>query len=235
MKPPEISEMKSLFIIDDDVDFTSALQNYFKLRGLEIVTLSETNTIDRIDFSRACVIILDLLMPNTSGFELLRKIRETTDALIIILTNMTDVDTKYETLGNGADFFLAKPTELRELYLICKSALNREALEFSSHNFWLLYRSGLKLVAPNHRTVKLTVGEFKVIEKIMMSHPDSVSKNDIFRAFGDNLDENYKPTSYSIEVLISRVRKKCRNLGCELPVQSLRNFGYIFSDRCRVE
>ena len=118
--------MPTIFIIDDDVELTSLLEEFLSDFNFKIEF--KHNPVEALDFltkNKVDLILLDIMLPEMDGFQVLRKIRESSDTPVMMLTAKGDVSDKVVGLEMGADDYLAKPFEPRELLARIQSILRR--------------------------------------------------------------------------------------------------------------
>ena len=111
--------MTKIMIVDDEKESTDMLENILKLEGYEYISVNDSRTAIQIaGIFNPDIFLLDLMMPNLDGFRLCRKLREDpkfTNTPVIILTALSDNDSRAVAFGAGADDYLTKPYHLNEL------------------------------------------------------------------------------------------------------------------------
>lgn len=132
-----------------------------------------------------------------------------------------------QLLDQGADFFVAKPVELEELFLISKRALGRTASRTGEAPQWVLHRSRHSLTTPSGETFGLSASEFRVLESLILNAPDPTAKAELVEAAKGQKGPIGPHQIRSLEVLISQMRTRFGSAP-PLPVKSLRNMGYVF-------
>ena len=112
--------------VDDETSVLEVIRHTLKPEGYDIVTAEDgQSALDMLDSFSPDLVILDINMPGLNGLEVLEKIRESSDTPVIMLSVLNDVDTISDSLTSGADDFISKPFDTRELLARVKAQLNR--------------------------------------------------------------------------------------------------------------
>ena len=236
------TSVERLLIVDDEMEIRHLLRNYLSRQGYIIETVGDGSSMRQaLDKEAFDLVILDLVLPGEDGFSLARYLREHTKVGIIILTGRGDTVDKVVGLEIGADDYVAKPFDLRELLARVKSVLRRvrnlssQTTESDLGVFtfanWQLDISTRKLISPVGATVPLTTGEFDLL-KVFLEHPNQVlSRDELMDAIHGR---EASPFDRSIDVQIGRLRRKIE-ADPESPVliQTVRGAGYIFTPQTK--
>ena len=223
--------MTTILIVDDDNELTELLDEFlsehkFKTKVFHnpMVALSSLKT------SVPDLILLDIMMPEMDGFQLLRKIRETLDVPVIMLTAKGEVSDKVVGLERGADDYLAKPFEPRELLARIQSILRRVNSKNSMVdilNFESLDINKIKEeVTLDGKTVSLSTSEFEAL-LLFANNSNKV----LDREF---LVENLRGITWqtydrSVDVLVSRLRNKLGETPARTRfIKTIHGVGYKF-------
>jgi DNA-binding response OmpR family regulator len=203
------SERYNILIVDDDVDLNGLLTEYLQGFGHSLTSATSADA-GRKQLRRALpdLLILDVMLPDTDGLTLCRELRESYDVPIIMLTARGEVADRVMGLEFGADDYLAKPFEPRELVARITSVIRRSRDRIQGD---VLACDGLRLEVQTRRVevdgnyVELTTMEFALLEHLMKSQGRVLSRDHLIerlRGFdGDVYDR-------SIDMLVSRVREK---------------------------
>lgn len=180
------------------------------------------------------LILLDWMMPGISGIDFARKLRripETANIPIIMLTAKTEEDNVIQGLESGADDYLTKPFSPRELVARIKSLLRRSKSEntqdiININN--LMLDTGSYRVEGNGKTIDLGPTEFKLL-RFFMENPERVFSREqvLNNVWGDNVYVEER----TVDVHIRRLRKALEKTGHENLVQTVRGAGYRLSDK----
>lgn len=159
---------------------------------------------------------MDLILPDTDGLSLTRKLKEHSDVGVVILSGRGETTKKVIGLEIGADDYLAKPFEPRELLARLRSVLRRlepkapkKEVDFSGFEFegWKLDTSAQKLESPDGKPVDISSGEFMLLQ-VFVEHPNRVLSREQLLEF---THRSYTPAfDRSVHVQIMRLRKKLK-------------------------
>ena len=219
--------MKQLLLIDDDERLAPPLRTFFQQHDFEL--LSQTDPLEALEWLKhnsVELVILDVMLPHIDGFETCRRIRQFSDIPIIMLTARGDVMDRVVGLEIGADDYLPKPFEPRELVARIQNILKRsvraeqteQALQFDG----LVIDSITQQVSVNGEGLKLTAAEYRLL-LLLASHPERIySRDDIMHELNGVDADIY---SRAIDILISRLRYKLRPLDA---IKTIRSRGYQF-------
>jgi DNA-binding response OmpR family regulator len=231
-----MGDLSRVLLVDDDHDFCDSVASYFEERGLAVLTATDARFLHSMDLDDLRVILLDIDMPRLSGLDALEVVRQQNDHVTtIMVSGHSDLTTRLSCLDKGADFFMAKPIDLAELYLVVQRVVGREeeAASNDPRDCWQLSRSRHALVAPNGDELGLSASEYRVLDLLFANSPEPVSREELTEAATGRLDVA-KTYSRALEVLISRLRTRSSSEGQKLPVKALRNAGYVFHGVCKM-
>jgi DNA-binding response OmpR family regulator len=200
---------KEILVIDDDVKLNELLRDYLKKFGFTVSTETHPEKALAILKNRTPdLIILDIMLPGMDGFEVCRKIRQSYDIPIIMLTARGEVEDRIVGLELGADDYMPKPFEPRELVARIQSVLRRgvDAAVPDRYRFKdLVVERDKQLVLQGGKRIELTTMEFEIL-CLFVQNPGKVLNR-------DGIMENLRGLEWeafdrSIDVLISRLRQK---------------------------
>ncbi|MET4576704.1 response regulator transcription factor [Ottowia thiooxydans] len=219
--------MQRILLIDDDADLGPPLGTYFARfeYGLE-QALRPSIGLQKLSRGGFEAAILDVMLPEMDGFALCREIRKTSDIPIIMLTARGDVMDRVVGLELGADDYLPKPFEPRELVARLQTVLRRRQPSRASPIAGPLRFDGL-VVDPVTRTVlrqgqpvELTSTEFDLLHLLAREPGKVFSRDDILNQLRGHEAELY---TRAVDIVVSRLRKKLEPLD---GIKTLRNAGY---------
>jgi len=234
---------KRLAIVDDDYDVRNLLQNSLAADGYAVTALSSGVGIEGILAKEPHdLVLVDVGLPDLDGLTLTRRLREKFDIGIIIISGRGDLTDRIVGLEVGADDYVTKPFELKEVHARIRSVLRRQerergaGLSLHGEQFrfegWTLDTSSRSLRDEAKQVVGLTTGEYKLLETFVR-RPNRV----LSRAFLlDLAHDNDSPAfDRSVDVAIARLRKKLGDVSTspEL-IKTVRNGGYIFVAKVEV-
>ena len=220
--------MRRILLIDDDELLAPPLAAYFKRFDFELdsATLPSAG-LAKLRAETYDAAILDVMLPEIDGFELCRQIRRESDLPVIMLTARGDVMDRVVGLEIGADDYVPKPFEPRELLARLQTVLRRARVP--SSNSKRLVFDGLSIDLERRQvqcagaTIELTGTEYELLV-MLASEPQKVFDRDqILNKLRGHEAELY---TRAVDILISRLRKKLEPLDC---IKTLRNAGYTFA------
>ena len=225
-------------VVDDDPDVRDIVERCLVDAGYKVWTSAEGGTVlDTIKEQNINLAIVDLVLPDTDGLMLTRSLKEHLSIGVIILSGRGETTEKIIGLEIGADDYLAKPFEPRELLARVRSVLRRliqpsapssagETMVFSFEG-WNLDITARTLLSPKGQQVELSSGEFNLL-KAFVEHPNRVLSRDQLLDF---THANDSPAyDRSVDVRVGRVRKKIE-VDPQNPkfIKTIRNGGYMFA------
>jgi DNA-binding response OmpR family regulator len=216
-----------ILVVEDERPIAEFVQRGLEAEGYAVACAY--NGEDGLALARTgdyALVILDLLLPRLSGLEVVRGIRESDEALpVIMLTALAETDDVVTGLDLGASDYLTKPFAFDELLARIRAHLrqpgqaNATSLEVGGINLDFRTRD----VARDGRGVKLTAREFELLA-YLMRHPDQVlSRAQILNAVWGY---DYDPGTNVLDVYVGYLRKKLANGEGEAPIQTVRSAGY---------
>ncbi|MFZ0488271.1 MAG: response regulator [Arenicellales bacterium] len=235
-----MSERDYVVIVDDDAEIRSLLEDYLRRNGYDATSAAGGRELTRVlEARRADLIVLDVMMPGEDGFEICRRLRAESNVPIIMLTARGEDTDKIVGLELGADDYLAKPFNPRELLARIKGVLRRArslpqdtgARERGCYEFsgWTLNTLSRNLVSPDTVTVPLSGAEYQLLE-VFLAHPNRVLSRDQLL----NLSRGREAVAFdrSIDMQVSRLRKRLRDNDAKL-IQTVRSQGYLLASQVR--
>jgi two-component system, OmpR family, response regulator len=217
--------MPRLLLIDDDELLGPPLAAYFARAGFELQQATRPSAgLALLRSGGFDAAILDVMLPEMDGFELCRTIRKESDVPIIMLTARGDVMDRVVGLELGADDYLPKPFEPRELLARVQTILRRvpaaasaaRQLRFDGIEIDLDRRSVLR----HGETIELTSTEFELLALLAAAPHKVFSRDDILEKLRGRSAEDIH--SRAVDILVSRLRRKLEPLDC---IHTLRNAG----------
>lgn len=231
-----MNKTQYILVVDDDPRIRKVLEIYLQREGYDVCT---ANCVDKarqqLSAQEWALILLDIGLPDEDGFSFAREIRIQSSVPIIFLTGKTETIDKVVGLELGADDYITKPFEERELLARIRSLLRRyQTLPNSSpkknhvacFSGWRLDLSRRELLSPNGEQVHLTSHEFRLLE-IFIECSNRVLSRDVLmdRIVG----RDWNSLDRSIDVLIAKLRKKIEQDPTQPKlIKSIRGEGYKF-------
>ena len=215
-----------ILIIEDEVLLADSLKTLLESKGFEAEAVYDGESgAAYAELGVYDLLILDVMMPGLNGYQVARQVRaRRCGAPILMLTAKSDVLDRVEGLNSGADYYLTKPFDTREL-LACVNALLRRQGEqvnaLSFGNTQLELDSNMLICGENR--VRLSAREFDVMCQLMQSPERNVSKETLLAkvwGYDSNAVENH------VEVYVGFLRKKLRSIGSSVRIEAVRRLGY---------
>jgi two-component system response regulator CpxR len=225
---------EKILIIDDDAELCEMLTEYLRKEGFEVDSVQHgTLGLERARSGDYRLIVLDVMLPGMNGFDLLRELRTVSDVPVLLLTARGDELDRIVGLEIGADDYLSKPFNARELLARIRAIGRRNARELRPGAPKSPVTVGDVELDPASRTITLngkildlTTVEFNLLEMLLRAAGNVVNRDDIANVV---LGRELSPFDRSIDVHISKLRKKLGNLpnGRER-IKTIRNSGYMY-------
>ena len=214
-----------ILVVDDDEGIRSLVKKYLNENKYLVNTAnSAEDASDKIKIIKFDLIILDIMMPGKSGLEFIKENKNNLETPVILLTAKGQADERVEGLEVGADDYLPKPFEPKELLLRIKNILNKtkkieqkRVIKFENVKIDL----NKQLISKNEKEYKINNTEKIILEKMINNPGKTFSREDI----GVLIDLDKER---SIDVIITRLRKKIE-LDPKKPkfLQTIRGVGYV--------
>jgi two-component system, OmpR family, response regulator len=206
-----------VIVVDDDPEIREMVSSYFEERSLPTLTAADQRTLSRLlAYRKPRLILLDLRLGESDGFDLLRSIRSSSDVPIIVMTGRhVEATDRVAGLDSGADDYVTKPFGLGELLARVRAVLRRREVMESDRvpnlparsyrfNGWVLDRLDQTLTSPSLTDVELTKGEYRLLVALLES-PQQPLTRDYLVAATRHHDDIFDRT---IDVMVMRLRRK---------------------------
>ncbi|MCI8407706.1 MAG: response regulator transcription factor [Lachnospiraceae bacterium] len=223
--------MQEIWIVEDDVNINVLLLEALSkagytcrqvFSGTEAILLMENGQLDNCG-----VILLDLMLPGKSGEEVLFQIRKKGNTPVIVLTAKGELEDKVGLLSKGADDYITKPFEIKEVVVRVQVQLRRmnenEERDILSHKEMQLDRRNFEVKIGEEVLPKITKQEFFILE-LLLKHPkQAFSKEEIFEYAWKEI---YMGETKTLDVHISNIRKKIKAITQEEYIETIWGIGY---------
>ena len=227
-----------LLIVDDDPGIRELTAGFLAQHGYIVDTAADGAEMRaRMEKDRYALLVLDVMMPGEDGLTILRSLDRASSPAVIIMSVIGEEVDRIVGLEMGADDYIAKPANPRELLARIRSVLRRKelsasaALPPSTRPFlrfagWRLDAVGRQLLDPDDIVINLSDGEFRLL-LALVEHPRRVLTRDQLLDLSRGHDAEH--FDRAIDVQISRLRRKLARAGDEDLIRTVRNEGYMFT------
>ena len=215
-----------ILVIEDERLLAQSIRALLEQKGFEVETVFDGET--GAEYAKLGVydlLILDVMMPGLDGFAVAKEVRASRCATpILMLTARSGIEDRIEGLNAGADYYLTKPFDTRELLACINALLRRQGSQVDELTFGntALDLSSSLLVC-GEKNVRLSAREFDVMRYLLQAGGRIVSKESILArvwGFESNAVENH------VEVYVGFLRKKLRSIGSDIRIEAIRRLGY---------
>lgn len=240
-----MSTADHILVVDDDSEIRALLEEYLSRQAYRVTAVADGPAMEQaMEDGHFDLVVLDVMLPGEDGISLCRKLRAHSNLPVIMLTARGEQGDRIAGLETGADDYLAKPFNPRELLARIKSVLRRarslpqdlaiEDVRGFRFGGWRLTTATRQLQTAEGVAVPLSGAEYRLLS-IFLSYPGTVLSRDrlteLLRGRGHNL-----PFDRSLDVQVSRLRQRLRDDGREPGiVRAVRGQGYVFALPVEVE
>lgn len=219
-------------VVEDETRLAATLRDLLEMDGWTADVCHDGESgLDNAMSGIYDVVLLDVMLPRMDGFTLLRRLRQSGSAVpVLMLTARSEVSDRVTGLDSGADYYLTKPFEPREL-LACVRALARRQPELRDDG--ALSCGDLKLeknafsLSCGERSVRLSRREFDIMELLMLNQRQILTKESLLlKIWGYESDAE----DNNVEVYISFLRKKLNHLRSRVKIKTIRMVGYCLEE-----
>lgn len=222
-----------ILVVEDDRLLADSLKELLEQKGFQVEAVHDGETgADYALLGIYDLLILDVMMPGLNGYQVASQVRARhCGTPILMLTAKSQLEDRVEGLNAGADYYLTKPFDTRELLACINALLRRQGAEVDEMRFGntALDLSTSTLVCGD-RQIRLSAKEFDIMRYLFQSGEKNLSKEVILaRVWGYDSEavENH------VEVYVGFLRKKLRSIGSDVRIQAVRKLGYHLEvNRC---
>jgi len=214
-----------ILVVDDDNRIRELVKQYLEKNHFIVTTaINALDAKKKLEIIKFDILVLDIMMPGESGLSLTKEIKENNPMPIILLTAKGEAQDRIEGLELGADDYLGKPFEPKELLLRVKNILNKTRTSVLTEEIYIgsaLINLKKLIIKINNQTKKISPQEKKVLEKMLRSPGKVFSRDDISKI--TNLSKER-----TVDVMITRLRQKIEsNPKSPKYLQTIRGSGYV--------
>jgi DNA-binding response OmpR family regulator len=227
--------MNRVLIVDDDRDFVELVREYLQPEGFSVEAAYDyASGLTAAGAGNHELLVLDVMLPGGSGFDLLRNLRKTSALPVLLLTGRGEAVDRIVGLEIGADDYLPKPCDPRELVARIRAILRRtQAAGSAGNSDWIRVGAvalspGLRVVKCGDRELDITSIEFNVLEHLLKNRGRVISREQLAEAA---LGRKLGVFDRSIDVHVSRLRRKLGECSAENEelIKAVRGSGYIYA------
>lgn len=223
-----------VLFVEDDVDLRDSLSKYLTMAGYEVTGVGSClESYAALTNGNFQVAVVDVSLPDQSGFVLAEYLRTNTDLKIIILTALERLEDRLRGYAAGAHNYFVKPVDARELLAAVTSLSQREdparttkSAGDKSGEEWELLRSSWQLLTPAGESIQLTSLELQLLELLALNPGRAVSRNTLLTSIYSRNDEH---SGRALDSLVRRLRAKITACGHPLPIRTAHAVGFCFS------
>lgn len=224
--------MTQVLMIEDDLELAEILTEYLEQFQITITTADDPYIgLSTLDTQKFDLVILDLTLPGLDGLEVCKEIRKRHSIPIIISSARTDITDKVTALENGADDYLPKPYNPRELQARIMSLLRRQQGVIPTQTLTvkpkaLTLNETQMVISLHNKALPLTAAEYGILSYLMKKEGGVVSREDLIY----NIEAiNEETSNKSIDVIVGRIRHKLgENPKDPTYIHAIRGIGYKF-------
>lgn len=217
-----------VIVVEDNELLLDELLFQLDAHGFGVRGACDSKTLDRLlTEAPADILVLDINLPGENGFSIAKRLMNPARMGIIMLTARDAIEDKLRVLHDGADLYLVKPVDRRELAASIQAVYRRlpSATQITDPSVWRLLRERRALVAPDGRELDLSPLELKILDWLRLEQGRTRSRKDLLQLLGI---EGLSASDGRINTSISRLRQKLSEFDQELRIVSWRNHGYSY-------
>lgn len=219
-----------ILIVEDELNLQKLTKKYLVREDYKVFTASNgRDALNIFDNNEIDLIVLDLMLPDMSGFEIGKRIRSYSEVPIIMLTARSEEQDKLDGFNSGADDYMTKPFSPRELLARIKVILKRNkkllsSSEYNHGNFKLCTESNNAYI--NNKIVDLTPGELQLLYYLVLNKNMTLTREQILdRIWGFDYDGDVR----AVDTRIKRIRKKLTD--ADISIETIRGIGYRLEEK----
>ncbi len=224
--------MKKILLIEDDITLNNLIKESIEKYGYEVKTIDNFENIEK-EFQELCpdLVLLDINLPYSDGFQLCRSFRRESKVPIIFISARSNYTEQIRALESGGDDYIVKPFDVELLLAKIQAVFRRTYGEYSETVTQVSLENGLSLNKNNfemsykNNTVELSKKEFQLMSKLVEKENAFVSREELLEELWD---EKYFIDDHTLTVNITRVKNKLASLGHKDVIKTKRGAGYMF-------
>ncbi|QFP64591.1 response regulator transcription factor [Brucella anthropi] len=229
----EAASIPLVYLVDDDDDFREEMVFGLASLGFGTHGFESAAALYRAYAAKpADIVILDVGLKGENGLSAAAHLRSSQSVGIIMVTARGSIDDRINGLESGADAYLVKPVDIRELAATVMAVYNRleRSVAVTSPCLspeWVLVESGWVITDGRGHRLRLTTSEQRILSRLLDERGAIVKRHDLIVALGEDIYEfNYA----HLDTIVSRLRRRAKNAGIVLPLHAIRGKGFTFAD-----
>jgi two-component system torCAD operon response regulator TorR len=226
-----------ILVVEDDAIIREMLGTYLKANAMEVLEAEDIASALAVATKAAFdLALVDLRLPDGSGFDLVGQLRQHQDCGVIYITSLDDADTRVHGLESGGDDYIVKPVDFRELLARVRAVLRRyrrlpvpeprgdmPVMEFSG---WIVDLVRREIAAPSGELIPLTRAEFDLLAALIQGGGTPLSRDYLLEVVAS---ADSKTKARTIDVMVSRIRRKLAAVASPVPqIRTRKGEGYSF-------
>lgn len=228
----DVASAPLVYLVDDDEDFREEMVFGLSRSGLNAYGFHDAAALYRAYAARPSdIVILDIGLEGEDGLSIASHLRASRSVGIVMATARGSVDDRINSLKRGADAYLVKPIDVRELAATVMALHERlkrhDTPSLSPARQWALVEGGWVLTDGMGHRLRLTVSEQRLLERLFSERGKTVERRALVEALGaDVYDFNYA----HLDTIVSRLRRRAEKLHMLIPLHAIRGLGFTFTD-----
>ncbi len=212
-----------VLVVEDHADLCEEIVSYLQARGMTVRAAGNGRAMDdAMAVRRPDIVLLDLGLPEEDGVSIARRLAGDPRSGVIVITARGRVEDRILGLNAGADFYLVKPLDMRELEAAIASVMRRRGVPAEPALAWRLEATRWRLVTPDGVAIALTEAEVRLLSPFFET-PDAIVDR---QTLAERLDMDAR----GLDLLVHRLRRKVEaDTGKILPLRTMRFRGYAFA------
>ena len=226
-----------LLLVDDEEDFRTPIASILSGSGMEVVEAGSAQQMDTLlqaGGEAPDVVLLDINLPDESGLQVVCRLKKQHDCSVVMLSAYGEVEQRIEGLKQGADYYLSKPVDVRELQAVIHNLYQRkQSIPDSSIpcSCWALDVTKWELMTPDEELHLLSQSEFQLLSALAATPGNPVTRKKLYEALGVN---EYAPNSRGLDIQVSRLRRRFTTATYTIPLKTVHSVGYAFTEPVQV-
>ena len=216
--------MSHILLVDDDPEIRDLLDQYLSQNAFTVTAFSDAESLLASDLNGDCL-ILDIGLPGMDGLAACKAVRQRAVIPIIMLTAASDDVDRILGLELGADDYMGKPFNPRELLARIRALLRRSVVHEPKDTQAIVLNKAARAVEFQGVSVELTGAEFAACQVLIDSHPEVVDRNRLSQALHGR---NAQPFDRTVDTAVSRLRGKLSMVNADGCIRSVRGKGYVW-------